>query len=155
MNVLAQSSQTEARLNTVARAHDMVSLHALRLVESKADAMSVVLKPDGGTELSLELRQRNGVVEASAVLAAGDHQYLNQHWADLQARLELRGIKLGPLGGETNFNSGGGGNQFSQSRQSVREEDVERASAFAEFAAVTGGASARRAPSLHGWESWA
>ena len=153
MNVLALPSLTEARLNTVERAHDLVSLHALRLVETRADAMSVVLKPGAGTELSLELRQRNGVIEASAVLAQGDYQLLNQHWADLQARLELRGIKLGPLGGEAGFNSGGG--NFSQQRSPARDEETERAAAFAEFAALAGGASARRMPALRGWESWA
>ena len=153
MNVLALPSLTEARLNTVERAHDLVSLHALRLVETRADAMSVVLKPGAGTELSLELRQRNGVIEASAVLAQGDYQLLNQHWADLQARLELRGIKLGPLGGEAGFNSGGG--NFSQQRSPARDEETESAAAFAEFAALAGGASARRMPALRGWESWA
>ena len=152
VNVLALPSLAEARLHTVERAHDMVSLHALRLVETKADAMSVVLKPEAGTELSLELRQRGGVIEAHAVLTAGDYQFLNQHWADLQSRLELRGIKLGPLGGEENFNFGGG--NFSQ-QQSARDEETESAAAFAEFAAMAGGASARHAPALRGWESWA
>lgn len=145
-------SLSEARLQTVERTHDLVSAHALRLVESKSDSMSLVLKPGGGTELSLELRQRNGVVEAQAYLAAGDHQLLNQHWADLQSRLELRGVKLGPLGGEDSFTSGG---NFSQQRSPSRDEETERAAAFAEFAAVSGGATARSAMGGWGWESWA
>ena len=156
LNVVAQPALNSANLKTVEQTHELVAQHALRLVETKADSLSVVLKPDAGTELSLQLRQRNGAVEATAVLTSGDHQLLNQHWADLQSRLDLRGVKLGPLGGEgsfssTNFNSNGG----NQQRQMAREEAADHASAFAEFAAVTGGASARYAPPWQGWESWA
>lgn len=150
--VSAASLASEARLQTVERAHDLVSAHALRLVESKADSMSVVLKPGGGTEISLELRQRDGVVEAQAFLSQGDHSFLNQHWSDLQARLELRGVKLGPLGGEESFTSGG---NFSRQQSPSRDEEAERAAAFAEFAVVAGGATARSATNLRGWESWA
>ena len=152
VSLAALPSLAEARLQTVERTHDLVSAHALRLVESNADSMSVVLKPGGGTELSLELRQRNGVVEAQAYLSQGDHQFLNQHWADLQSRLELRGVKLGPLGGEDSFTSGG---NFSQQQAPSRDEETERAAAFAEFAAVSGGATARSATGTSGWESWA
>ena len=150
--VSAAALASEARLQTVERTHDLVSAHALRLVESKADSMSVVLKPGGGMELSLELRQRDGVVEAQAFLSQGDHPFLNQHWADLQARLELRGVKLGPLGGEEGFTSGG---NFSRQQSPSRDEEAERAAAFAEFAVVAGGATARSATNLRGWESWA
>lgn len=152
VSVASLPSPSEARLQTVERTHDLVSTHALRLVESKSDSMSVVLKPGAGMELSLELRQRNGVVEAQAFLSQGDHQLLNQHWADLQSRLELRGVKLGPLGGEESFTSSG---NFSQQRSPSRDEETERAAAFAEFAAVSGGATARSAAGAWGWESWA
>jgi hypothetical protein len=152
VNMVALPTLSEARLQAVERTHELVAAHALRLVESKADAWSIVLKPGAGTELSLELRQRNGVVEAQAFLSQGDHQFLNQHWADLQARLELRGVKLGPLGGEDSFTSGG---NFSQQRPPSRDEETERAAAFAEFAAVSGGATARSAAHVWGWESWA
>lgn len=143
---------TEMRTQTAERTHDLVSLHALRLVESKADSLSVVLKPDAGTELSLQLHRRDGVVEAQAFLTRGDHQVLNQHWADLQSRLELHGVKLAPLGSEGNFNAGGNG--FSRQRSPERDAETESALAFAEFAVATGGATARSA-GLHGWESWA
>ena len=144
-------SLTDARLKSMERTHDMVSLHAMRLVESKSDVLSVVIKPAVGTELTLELRQREGGVEALAVLSRGDYQFLNQHWPELQQRLEQRGIKLAPLGGEANFSQ----NNNQQQQRSARDEAaMESAAAFAEFAAV-GGATARRAMSLNGWESWA
>jgi hypothetical protein len=94
-------------------------------------------------------------VEAQATLTRGDHQFLNQHWPELQQRLELRGIKLSPLGGETNFSANDNGNF--QRQQASNEEMAQQASAFAEFASVgsIGGATARLAPVHDGWESWA
>jgi hypothetical protein len=149
-NTIELPSLTDARLKSMERTHDMVSLHAMRLVESKSDVLSVVIKPAVGTELTLELRQREGGVEAHAVLSRGDFQFLNQHWPELQQRLEQRGIKLAALGGETNFSQD---NQ--QQQRSARDEAaMESAAAFAEFASL-GGATARRAMSLNGWESWA
>ena len=47
---------TDVRMRALDRTHDMVALHALRLVESKADVLSVMIKPAVGMELSLELR---------------------------------------------------------------------------------------------------
>jgi hypothetical protein len=115
----------------------------------------VVIKPSVGTELSLELRHRNGGVEAQATLTRGDHQFLNQHWPELQQRLEQRGIKLAPLDGAANFLANDNGN-FSQ-HQTSREEAAQQAAAFAEFASIgsAGGATARLAPVHDGWESWA
>lgn len=155
LNVLDLPSLADARLRAVERAHDMMTLHAMRLVESKSDSLSVVIKPAVGTELSLELRLRDGGVEALAKVTRGDDQFLSQHWSELQQRLELRGIKLAPLGGDANF-SAGDNSSFSR-QQAAREEAAQRASAFAEFASIrsAGGATARRAPVHDGWESWA
>jgi hypothetical protein len=133
----------------------MVASHALRLVDSSASSLQVVIKPGAGTELSLELRQRNGTVEAEATLQRGDFQLMNQHWPELQQKLEQRGIKLAPLGGEENFLAGDNANF--QQQQSSREDEAQRASAFAEFtlAVNPGGATARLATDYDGWESWA
>lgn len=150
-------SLTDARMRALERTQDMMALHATRLVESTSNSLSVVIKPAVGVELSLELSQRSGVVEAHATLTRGDHQFLSQHWPDLQQRLEQRGIKLAPLGDDASFTAGDQ-RQFQQS-QSSEEEAAQRASAFAEFAALgsaaAGGASARLAAIHDGWESWA
>ena len=155
LNALDLPSLADARLRALERTHDMMALHSMRLVESKSDVLSVVIKPSVGTELSLELRQCNGGVEAQATLTRGDHQLLNQHWPELQQRLELRGIKLAPLDGGGGFSASDGGS-FSQ-QQASREDAAQRASAFAEFASIrnAGGATARLAPVHDGWESWA
>lgn len=154
LNVLDLPSLADARMRAVERTHDMMALHAMRLVESKSDTLSVVIKPAVGTELSLELRQRNGGVEAQATLTRGDHQFLSQHWPELQQRMELRGIKLAPLGGGEGFSAND--NRHFQQQQTSQEEAAQQASAFAEFASIrSGGASARLAVVHDGWESWA
>ena len=146
----------EARMRTLERTHDMVALHAVRLVEGQTDSLSVVLKPGAGTELSLQLRQRDGGIEATAVLQRGDFQLMNQHWPELQQRLEQRGIKLAPLGSEADF-SADSGSGFKQQQQASQEAEAQKASAFAEFALAGRalGATARLAVGVSGWESWA
>jgi len=154
LNTVDLPSLADARLRALDRAHDMMSLHSMRLVESQGDALSVVIKPAVGTELSLELKQRAGGVEAHATLTRGDHQFLSQHWPELQQRLELRGIKLAPLSAEAGFSAADNGGF--QRQQTAHEDAAQQASAFAEFASLgqAGGATARLA--VHdGWESWA
>jgi hypothetical protein len=155
LNVVDLPSLADARMRAMERAHDMMALHAMRLVESKSDALSVVIKPSVGTELSLELRQRDDGVEAQATLTRGDHEFLSQHWPELQQRLEQRGIKLAPLGGEADLSANGNGNF--QRQQASQEEAAQQAAAFAEFATAGnfGGATARTAVAHDGWESWA
>jgi hypothetical protein len=154
LNLSDLPSLGEARLRAVERTHEMVSLHAMRLVESKSDSLQVTIKPAVGTELSLELKQRNGVIEAQVTLQRGDHAFLSEHWPELQQRLEQRGIKLSELGSEAGFT---GGNPEDARRTFTPEEEAMQASAFAEFATAggAGGASARHAADYDGWESWA
>ena len=153
-NVLDLPSLTDLRMRAVERAHDMISLHAMRLVESKSDTLSVVIKPAIGTELSLELRQHRNEVEARATVTRGDAQFLGQHWAELQQRLEQRGIKLAALAAGADFSPNGHGDF--QRQHASAEEIAQHASAFAEFAAIenNGGATARLS-AYDGWESWA
>lgn len=154
INVVDLPSLADARMRTLERTQDMVTLHSMRLVESKSDSLQVTIKPAVGTELSLELRERNGTIEAHATLQRGDFPLMNQHWAELQQKLEQRGIKLAPLDGEANFLANDNGNARQQAAQ---EEAASHASAFAEFATAGnwGGASARLATDYDGWESWA
>ena len=148
----------DARMRALDRTHDMVALHAMRLMESKSDALTVMIKPSVGTELSLELRQREGGgVEVQATLVKGDHGFLSEHWPELQQRLEQRGIKLGALGGEGDCSANNDDRQFQQQQHAAsQEEEARQASAFAEFAVASqGGATARMAAVYDGWESWA
>ncbi|HTB82184.1 MAG TPA: hypothetical protein VK742_00890 [Candidatus Sulfotelmatobacter sp.] len=148
---------TDVQVRTAERTTEMVALQAVRLSRSDAESLSVVIKPGAGTELSLELRQKNGVIEAQAVLQRGDFQALNQHWPDLQQKLEQRGIKLAPLGGENNFSPGDQGQFSRQQPDQSSEESAQQASAFAEFtmAMNRGGATARLATATNANEWWA
>ena len=148
---------TNGNVQTAERTSEMVAVQAVRLARSDAESLSVVIKPGAGTELSLELRQKNGVIEAQAVLQRGDFQALNQHWPDLQQKLEQRGIKLAPLGGENNFSSGEPGQFSRQQKDQSSEESAQQASAFAEFtmAMTRGGATARLAAVTNANEWWA
>ena len=155
LNSLDLPSLADARMRALDRTQDMMALHSMRLVESKMDALSVIIKPAIGTELSLDLRQQADGVEAHATLLRGDHQFLSEQWSNLQERLEQHGIKLADLhyGPDLSAND----QRQSQPQQPSEEEAAQQASAFAEFAASgqAGGASARLATVHDGWESWA
>jgi hypothetical protein len=158
LDATAFANLSDIQARAMERTHDMVTNNALRLVSTQSDTMQVVLKPGAGTELSLELRQRGGVIEAQAVLQHGDYQNLSQHWPDLQQRLEQKGIKLGALASDENslpFN----GNQGNSNNEESSEHQALFASAFAEFslAGVMHAASATpMANMLHnGFETWA
>ena len=156
LDTLDLPALADARMRAVDRTHDMMVLHSMRLVESKSDVLSVVIKPAVGMELSLELHQHADGVEAQATLLRGDHQFLSEHWEDLQQRLELRGIKLAGLNYEGSSAAGDNGH-FQQQQAAQEEEAAQQASAYAEFAATGpgGGATARLAALHDGWESWA
>lgn len=147
----------DARLRALERTHDLVTLHALRLGSSNTDSIRVVIEPGSGTRLSLELRQGSNGVEAQAVLHRGDFQYLNQHWSELQQRLEPRGVHLATLQSSTDSSTGESSYQQPE-RQSGKDEPAR--TAFAEFAfggSMTESPATRkaRAKTHRGWESWA
>jgi len=139
------------------RTHDIVALHAMRLNDTGSDSLRVVVKPGAGIQLSLELRQSARGIEVSAELHKGDFQHLNQHWSDLQQRLEARGVRVSSLTTAENYT---GGQHFNQSKQQSSNQDPLYAGAFAEFALAGSmteapGARAARASAYRGWETWA
>jgi hypothetical protein len=158
-DAVAVTNLSDLRSRSMERTHDMVTMNALRLVNTQSDSMQVVIKPGAGTQLSLELRQRGDVIEAQAVLQHGDFQNLNQHWPDLQQRLEQKGIKLGALTSDETSLTYNGHQGNSQKQSSSPEQDALFASAFAEFS-LAGAAHVISAPVLatlggKGWETWA
>jgi hypothetical protein len=142
------------------RTQEMVALQSMRLREAGADELRVVIKPDNGTQLSLNLQQRNGVVEVQAVLDRGNFDLLNRHWPELQQQLEARGVRVAPLSGaEHTF--GGGSEGFRQPTTPNGQhagDDVELAETPVTLipglptATATASASATLA---RNWETWA
>jgi len=142
------------------RTHDMVALHALRLLDSNQDSLRVVIKPGAGLQMSLEMRQHGDAIDARMTLQRGDFSPLSRHWPELQQRLEQRGIRLAtPTGGDNSAADRGAGG-FHQSPREYTPSDPEAATAFAAFT-LAGPVSTPPAPALaaavprHGWETWA
>jgi hypothetical protein len=157
-SLISDSSQTELRVRALDRTHDIVALHGMRLKESGIDSLHVIIKPGSGIQISLQLKQNGDVIEAQAILNRGDFQQLNQHWSELQQRLEERGIRLAPLGNESSTASND--SHFQQSKHQPADSESLSAGAFAEFAlagAVAGSSTpaAAHESGQRGWESWA
>jgi hypothetical protein len=84
-------------IRSIERAHDLMSLHALRLRDCGADSLHVVIKPGSGLRLSLNLQMRGGSVAIQARLNHGDFDFLSRHWNELQQQFAARGIRLASL----------------------------------------------------------
>ncbi len=137
------------------RVQDMVAVNSMRLGDSGNNSMQVVIKPDGGTQLSLELRQHNGGVQIQAVLQQGDFNHLNQQWPDLQHRLDQRGIRLAPLT-DTALSGNGGSNEGFQQKQSPGASPIPDLPSLPVSAASSASMSAQtQRQTYHGWETWA
>lgn len=139
---------------TVERTEQMVTLNAVRLSDSGNSSMQVVIKPDAGTQLSLQLRQQGGGVEVQAVLQQGDFHHLSQQWPDLQHRLDQRGIRLAPLSDEGAAANNGGSNETFQQQQN-QTADIVPDITLVESPAGILAPEAAQAPAHRGWETWA
>jgi hypothetical protein len=143
---------SENQMQAMERTHDLVAAHAMRLDNVGSNTLTVVIKPGGDTQLSLELRQHGDGIEAQAALQQGDFHHLNQNWPELQQRLEQRGIRLAPLVDDgTGANSGG--RQFQQ--PSKQPGEILSAPGFGKTQTVTLAQATVRAKAGTGWETWA
>jgi hypothetical protein len=145
-------SLDDFHLQTMEHTHDLVAVHAMRLENGDGNALTVVLKPGAGTQLSLELRQNGDGIQAQAALQHGDYQHLNQNWSDLQQRLEQRGIRLAPLVDQGSFSNSG--NEHSK-HQPNQPAEAMSGSEFAGTRTLTQPSPAGRAKTATGWETWA
>jgi hypothetical protein len=142
----------------VERMQEMVTLNAVRLSDSGNNLMQVVIKPDAGTQLSLELRQHGDGVEVQAVLQNGDFHHLNQQWPELQQRLGQRGIQLAPLASDATAAHSGGGSYQQPQQQAARpasEDYFAGAPARQILPAIAHAPVVAPAREQRGWETWA
>jgi hypothetical protein len=152
-----------AGTTSLERTQEMMASQVVRLHESGVDELRVVIKPDAGLQLSLNLRQGDGVVEVRAVLDRGNFDLLNRHWPELQQQLESRGMRVAPLScADENF--GGGSEGFRQPTTPHGQhagDDADFDSAPAEPAVLIPGlptatATASASATLaRNWETWA
>jgi hypothetical protein len=153
MDTVAGSATTDMRTRTLERTQEMVTVNASRLSDSGNSSMQVVIKPDAGTQLSLELRQQGGSVHVQAVLQQGDFGHLSQQWSDLQQRLGQRGIQLAPLTDDAGSANNSGSETF-QNKQNQTTEGVPEIT-FADAQIGTFTPEATPAAGRRGWETWA
>lgn len=66
----------------------------VHLRHTGAESVTVVVKPEGGTELLLRVEIRDGALSAQLHFEQGDHGVLDQHWPELQRRLAEQGVRL-------------------------------------------------------------
>lgn len=136
------------------RTERLISAASAQVRQMDAGSVSVTLKPEGGTELSLHLRLRNGSVEAQAQLTSGDLSALQSEWPQLQERLARQGIHLAPLEHslENMAHSGNNGH----SGRFFQPEEPDMATFRGEISDNRQSHFKAQQPSRHkGWEVWA
>lgn len=138
---------------TLERTQDMVTVNATRLTDSGNNSMQVVIKPDAGTQLSLELRQQGANVQVQAVLQHGDFNQLNQQWPELQQRLEQSGIHLASLT-DDGASANHGSRENMENEQKATGEVVPSLT-LADAPAGTFTRETTPVSSGAGWETWA
>jgi hypothetical protein len=137
----------------VARAEKWIGDTSVRLRSGEATRISAVIKPDAGTELCLELRLRNGAIEAEARLQSGNIENLQVRWPELQQQLSRQGIHLGPLTSGFSPGSNSKGNGHHQQQTAPAAEALLRSPIQPARGASTRTATSRSRH--HGWETWA
>lgn len=75
----------------------LVSAEVRVLRQAGPGELSVLLKPDGRTEIVLHLRRKAGYVEATVRCERGDFQSLNTEWGQLRESLLSHGVLMLPL----------------------------------------------------------
>jgi hypothetical protein len=145
----------------------LLNQQVVMIRQSGANNIAVSLKLDPHTELSLQLTNHNGQIEASVRWERGSVAGLENHWKDLQESLARQNVQLLPL--ETrlpvrpavsNYTSDTtSGSQFHQSSQNPQRQSREARRDLSpdttvQTVPVTEKATTRTV-SRQGWESWA
>jgi hypothetical protein len=149
------------------RVGQLVNQQVVMIRQSGANHLAVSLKLDPHTELSLQLTNHNGQVEASVRLERGAVAGLENHWKDLQESLARQNVQLLPLENRASPRTPASHsasdtvsaslfNESSQNPQGHSREarrDLPPATTV-KTVPVTNKATTRTA-SRQGWESWA
>lgn len=101
------SAETLPALEPARDLAPVIQEQAIHLRRAGLESMEVVLKPDRGTELHLQLTQHAGQIEVHIRCDRGDLNTLGNGWAKLQESLAQQGIRLAPLEGGAMLSGGG------------------------------------------------
>jgi hypothetical protein len=173
--------QADAPLDVApAKAIDMTSVvekirtEVTNLRQRGGEAMTVTLRPDGATQLHLEVTvARDGSVHAVARCERGDFQSINAQWPELQQSLAAHGIRMTELSNGNGHGAGAGSQSgaeafqnFERGQNAPNREGHEGREAFNFEEELAGAPSARSstrqinpsvaaATSSRRWQSWA
>jgi hypothetical protein len=136
---------------------------AVRFRSIRAESMSVVLRPDGQTELTLQLTLHQGRIEVEARVQRGDWTTLQAQWAQLQQTLSQQGVRLNALAADASIMTASGGaddrlaSPDTPEDRRTPEEQEERSPLRANHERGNGDRPRRTAavPTKGSWETWA
>ncbi len=149
------------------RVQNLMATEISRFKQMKLDSMSVVLRPDPQTEISLSVKMSDGKIEAHAICERGDFNGLSAQWGQLQQSLSRQQVELAPLrdANTQNGNSDQAPSRgFSQSQGNPQPREEKPKTSFAdELAPLRSNAPTTKAAPrpmvtvINGrrWETWA
>ncbi len=135
--------------NIVEKLASEIKPYLITIRHHSADNITVKVKPDIETEISLKMVLNSDRIIASASLNRGDWLLLKSHWSELQTLLSRYGVELGSL----NIGDGSTRNQNRQSFYDYQETKFNNTSA--NISQIN--KDKERKPHLvyGGWERWA
>ena len=88
----------DVRAPQVEKVFSGISEQVVAFKKVGVNSMDAVLRPDGGTEISLHLSMgNNGQVDVVARVERGNFEGLQAHWSELQTSLGQQGVRVGEL----------------------------------------------------------
>lgn len=102
LNIITEKNESDIHVNfhgggIGAKVVDELKPHIFSIKQNKADDITVRIKVDDNTELSIRMYAHDGKIFASAFLEKGDFLPLKHHWMELQENLSKYGVDLGML----------------------------------------------------------
>jgi hypothetical protein len=175
--VISGTEQSAARvsapvpdLSPAARVANLVNQEVLTIRQSGATSLAVSLKLDAHTELSLQLTNHDGQIQASIRCERGNLAGLDGHWGELQESLARQNVQLLPLDKNPSAPTtaasslpfpSASSSAFNQSPQNSRQQPRELPQDFDTTVSTSAKQTSAnpktksRSSSRQGWESWA
>lgn len=145
---------------------DIESLEVIQAIRSHVELLrtsgqgklDVVLRPDGQTQLHLQVERINGQIFVQARCERGDFAHLESNWSAIQQSLATQGVRVEPLQQSASFQQNSNFNDSFSSAERHSNSRRESESAFIEQEFSLPQPSKKSAPrteTARGWQSWA
>jgi len=103
--VAALSEATRSLEARVGKMEELVQREVVRFRWSGQESVSVLIRPEPGTEVTVQLRQREGQIEATLGMTRGDVARLSSHLQQLHDALADQNVRLIPSREMSSFTS--------------------------------------------------